>query len=138
MESSKIKCFDGNGDVKVFLTKVELEASIKGYADEKKAQYVASKLISPAFDVYLRLSVEQKKDFNAIKEELLKEFERGQLNREEAIHILSTRRRQPEESPQTYAYKLMELVKLSYSSFDVASQKTIAKDYFVRGFFFVT
>ena len=30
MESSKIKCFDGNGDVKVFLTKVELEASIKG------------------------------------------------------------------------------------------------------------
>ena len=63
----------------------------------------------------------------------MKEFERGQLNRDEAIHLLSSRRRKPEESPQTFAYKLMELVKLSYPTFAVASQKTIAKDYFIRG-----
>lgn len=133
--SSKIKCvdFDGKGDVKTFLTKVEIVASIKEYTDEKKAQFVASKLIGPAFDVYMRLSDDDKKLFPRIKEELLKEFEKGQLNREEAIHLLGDRRRQPEESPQTFAYKLIELVKLAYPDFQDTVRKTIAKDYFVRG-----
>ena len=135
MDSNKVKGYDGKEDVKVFLTK--LVAAIKDYADEKKAQYLASKLIPPAFDVYLRLSTDDKKDFNTIrlstddkkdfntirlstddkkdfntirlstddkkdfntirlstddkkdfntiKGELVKEFEKGQLNREEAI-----------------------------------------------------
>ena len=41
MESSKkIKVtFDGKTDVKNFLTKVELESSLKDYADEKKANF---------------------------------------------------------------------------------------------------
>ena len=45
--AGKVKCdeFDGTTDVKVFLTKVEIVASIKGYADEKKAQFLASKLL---------------------------------------------------------------------------------------------
>ena len=55
---SKAKCtdYEGKGDVNVFLTKVDLVASIKGHTDEKKAQFVASKLSGPAFDVYMRLS----------------------------------------------------------------------------------
>ena len=133
--SSKAKCaeFDGKSDVNIFLTKVELVASIKGHADEKKAQFVASKLSGPAFDVYMRLSNDDKKDFEKIKEQLKKEFERGQLNREEAIHVLSSRHRKPEESPETFAYKLKELVKLAYSTFPDGAQKTLAKDYFLRG-----
>ena len=133
--SSKSKCaeFDGKGDVNVFLTKVELVASIKGHTDEKKAQFVASKLSGPAFDVYMRLNDDDKKDFDKIKEQLKKEFERGQLNREEAIHVLSSRHRKPEESPETYAYKLKELIKLAYSTFAAAAQQTLAKDYYMRG-----
>ena len=133
--SSKAKCadFDGKGDVSVFLTKVELVAAIKGHANEKKAQFVASKLSGPAFDVYMRLSEDDKKDFDRIKEQLKKEFERGQLNREEAIHILSSRQRKQEESPQTFAYKIRELVKLAYPTFNDAAQKTLSKDYFMRG-----
>ena len=135
MESSKVKCndYDGKGDVKVFLTKIELVASLKGYDEEKTAQFTASKLSSAAFDVYMRLSDEDKKNFPRLKEELLKEFEKGQLNREEAIHLLANRRREPEESPQTYAYKLLELVKLAYPSFTEGVRKTITKDYFVQG-----
>lgn len=132
---SKAKCaeFDGKGDVNIFLTKVELVASIKGHANEKKAQFVASKLSGPAFDVYMRLSDDDKKDFDKIKEQLKKEFERGQLNREEAIHVLNNRRRKPEESPETYAHKLKELVKLAYSTFADGAQKTLSKDYYMRG-----
>ena len=133
--TGKVKCdeFNGTGDVKVFLTKVDIVASIKGYTDEKKAQFLASKLLQPAFDVYMRLSDDDKKDFDKVKAELLKEFEKGQLNREEAIKLLSTRKRQAEESAQTFAYKLIELVKLAYSSFPDPQQKTIAKDYFMSG-----
>ena len=125
--------FDGTGNVKVFLTKLELEASIKGHVEEKKAQFLASKLMGPAFDVYLRLSDDEKKDFAAIKPELLREFEKGQLNREEAIITLSDQRRKSDESALTFAYRIKELVKLAYPDFNEATCKTIAKDYFMRG-----
>ena len=133
MDSSKKGCYDGTTDVKCFITKVELESALKEYTAEKQAQHLASRLSGPAFDVYMRLSADDKRDFNKITEELLKEFERGQLNRQEAIQELDTRTRRPGESAHTFAYKLTELVKLSYHTFDAAVRSTIAKDYFVRG-----
>ena len=135
MESSKkVKItFDGTTDVKNFLTKVELEASLKDYVDEKKANFLASRLVGPAFDVYMRLTDANRKDFDQIKDELKKEFERGQLNREEALSILQSRIRGPKESAQTFAYKLSELVQLAYPTFSDPVRKTIAKDYYVKG-----
>ena len=133
MDSSKVKCFDGKGDVKVFLTRVKLIAAIKEYGGEKKAQFLASTLLPPALDVYMRLSEEDQKDFTKVEEALLKEFQKGQLNREEAIHVLSDRKQQQEESPQTFAYKIVELVKLAYPAFGDPERLTIAKDYYMRG-----
>ena len=136
MDNKKFKLnYDGTGNVRTFLTKVELEAALKGHVDEKKAQFAASKLNGPAFDVYTRLTDDDKKDYTKLKEELLKEFEKGQLNREEAIQELDKRRRLPDESPQTYAHKVKELVKLAYPSFADEIRKSIAKDYFVRGLY---
>ena len=38
MDSKRNKLsFDGNGDVRKFLTKVELEAALKGHENEKKS-----------------------------------------------------------------------------------------------------
>ncbi len=59
--------FDGQGDVKAFITKVALHCSLKGYTAEKKAQALASKLERPAFDVYLRLSNEDKQNLGKLK-----------------------------------------------------------------------
>ena len=50
---AKVKCFDGTGDVNVFLEKVSLHSSLKGYDGEKAAQNLASKLEGLAFDVYM-------------------------------------------------------------------------------------
>ena len=125
--------FNGTGDIQVFLTKVEIQSSLKGYTEEKLAQAIASRLEGPAFDVYLRMSSEDRKDASKVKAELLKEFERGKRNREEAIDQLGKRSRQEGESAQSYAYKLKELVKLAYPSFGNRVQDTIAKDYFVKG-----
>ena len=134
MNSQKVnKYYDGTSDVRKFVTTVELEASLKNHADEKKAQYIASKLIGHAMDVYLRMSDEDKKYPEKVTAELLKKFERGQLNREEAIAELDKRRRLPNESIDTYAFKIIELVKLSYPSFAADVRKSLAKDYFVRG-----
>lgn len=135
MESQKkIKVYDGSTNVKEFITICELECAVKGYdADDKKANYLASKLTGPAFDVYMRLTDDEKKVFETIKKELSKEFEKGNLDREEAIQILSTRTQLPKESVQTYAHKLSELVKLAYPKFGDMAQNTITKDYFVRG-----
>ena len=72
--------FDGTGDVACFVEKVELIATLKGHTDEKKAIFIASKLGGSAFDVYRRLSTDDKKDSGKIKEELLKEFCREERN----------------------------------------------------------
>ena len=127
------KVYDGTYDVRKFVAKVELEASLKNHADEKKAQYIASKLVGHAMDVYLRMTEEDKKDPEKVKTELLKEFERGQLNREEAITELDQRKRLPKESADTYAFKVIELVKLAYPTFQDNVRQSLAKDYFVRG-----
>lgn len=135
MDASKssILCFTGNGDVQAFLTKVEIHAALKGYTGEKLAQALASKLEGPAFDVYLRLSADDRKDPEKLKAELKKEFEKGKRNREEALSELANRPRKVGESTQNYAYKLLELVKLAYPSFDNKTLEAIAKDYFVKG-----
>jgi len=130
---SKVRHFDGNGDVRVFLEKVSLHSALKEYDGEKAAQDLASKLEGRAFDVYMRLADADKKDASKIKSELLKEFQLGNQDRELAIHELTTRRRKPEESPQTFAFKIMELVRLAYPTFDNANQETIAKDYYMKG-----
>ena len=129
----KSTTFNGTGDVRSFITKVELYSSLKSYTGEKCAQALASKLEGPAFDVYLRLTSEDRKDVNKITAELLKEFERGRRNREEALSELSKRKRETGESTQYFAYKILELVKLAYPEFESKIQETIARDYFVNG-----
>ena len=130
---AKLKSYDGTGDVKVFLEKVSLHSSLKSYNGEKAAQNLASKLEGRAFDVYMRLPAANKKSVEKIHAELLKEFEHGNQNREAAIFELNNRKRDKDESPQTFAFKLLELVKLAYPSFEDEARKTIAKDYFIRG-----
>ncbi len=77
----KVKCFNGTGDVKVFLTKISIHSSLKVYEGEKAAQNLASKLEGRAFDVYMRMSESDRKDVKKITDELLKEFERGKQDR---------------------------------------------------------
>ena len=137
MESSKsykkLLIFDGTQNVKEFITKCQLECSVKGYENEKKADFLGCRLVGPAFDCYMRLSDEDKKDFNAIRDELYQEFEKGNLDRAEAITVLNNRQRLSDESLQTYAYKLSDLVKLAYPSFTDVARNLLAKDRFVEG-----
>ena len=93
--------FNGTGNVEEFVKKVELHSSLKGYDAVKQAQNLAGRLSGPVFDVYLRLSADDQKDPSKIKEELFKEFKRGQQDREEAISELQCRRRLPDEHSRT-------------------------------------
>jgi len=120
---SKAKCFDGSGDVKVFIEKVSIHSALKGYDGEKAAQNLASKLEGRAFDIYMWLSSEDRKNPEKIKSELFKEFETRNEDREEAIVVLTNRKRHPDESPQTFAHKVTELVHLAYPSFDETTTK---------------
>ena len=108
------KIHERTHDARKLIAKVELDAALKNHADKKKAQYTASKLVGNAMDMYLRISAEDQKDQEMVKTELLKEFERSQLNREEVITEI-------------------ELVKLAYPTFADAVWQSLAKDYFVLG-----
>ena len=101
-----LEVFNGNGNGNTFIEKVNIYAAFKGHENEKKAQLVASYLDGAAFDVYMRLSADEKKNPDTIKDELLKEFQRSQLNRKAAIHELNNRILHPTESLAAYSYKL--------------------------------
>ena len=72
----KLDVFTGEGDVQEFVTRIRLLGVMKVYAEEKLAYCLAEKLRGPAFQVFMRMSVEDQKDFDHLKEELYKEFKR--------------------------------------------------------------
>ena len=131
---TKVQSFDGSGNVRIFIEKnPSLRSALKGFEGEKAAQNLASRLEGRAFDVYLQLSAADKKDPGKIKAELMREFELGNQDREIAIQQLASCTRQHHESPRTFAFKIQELVKLAYPTFNDETRQTIAKDYFVKG-----
>ena len=133
MASKKMDIFDGEGDIKEFVTRIQLYGIMKGYTGEKLSYCLAEKLRGPAFSVFLRMSEDDRKDFEKLKKELYKEFKSEERNREEAVSELSKRKRLVGESIPTFAYRVAELVQFSYPSFDDAHRGTVAKDYFVNG-----
>ena len=114
------------------MEKVELVAALKDHADEAEARFIASKLGSSAFDVFRRLFVDDKKDPEKIKRELLKEFCREERNREEALEALMNGKREHGESAQRFAYRILRLVGLAYSTLSDATKQTIAKVFYVK------
>jgi len=86
--------FNCVGNVREFLTKVKLYSAPKGYSGEKSTENLASRLAGQALNVYTHLDTD---DFGNINAELLKEFERGQVNREGAIPELKGRHRRSGE-----------------------------------------
>ena len=125
--------FDGSVDVTSFVEKVELIAKLKGHTDEKEAIFIGSKLRGSAFDVYRRLTDEEKENPETIKSNLLKEFCREERNHEEALSASMKGCRLPTETPQRFAYHILKLVGLAYSTLDANTQNTIARDYFMKG-----
>ena len=108
MASNKIDIYTGLTDVKKFLTKCELHCTLKGYVDEKKAVFIAKLLDDAAFDVYMTLSDDDKKDPVKIKDALVNNFERATKNREVAVERLSQRKRLPNEAAEVFSYKIKQ------------------------------
>ena len=79
------------------------------------------------------MPVDDQKDVNKIKDELKKEYESGNRDRELALSLLSSRLRKDDESLQDYAFHIAKLVRLAYPSFNDDTRDLHEKDYFVRG-----
>ena len=114
--SKKVEYFTGKGDVNAFLVKVELYNKLKKYEGEDAAASLASRLQEPAFNVYLRMSEDDRKDIEKIKTELKKQYEVGNSDREEALQLLSAAERMHDETAKDFSYRIKQLVKLAYPS----------------------
>ena len=133
MTTKKVEVFTGREDVNKFTTKCDLHCSLKGYEGEKKAAFIAGRLEEPAFDVYMALSSEDKKDPEKIKTALVNGFDNAKRNREVAIDELKHRMRLKDEKAEVFAHKIQELVKNAYPKFDDASKLSLSKDHYVSG-----
>ena len=64
------------------------DIKLKKLEDEGAALLLASTLEENAFDVYLWLSTDDRKDIARIKLELRKQYESGNRNREDTLYLL--------------------------------------------------
>ena len=76
----------------------------------------------------MRLPNEDRKDVEKVKKKLYYMNSKGN-----AVFELNKRNRLPSESPETYAYKISELVKYAYPTLEQTTRDTITKDYFIQG-----
>ena len=98
---------------------------------EKLAADIASRLAEAALYLGLRRSDDDKKPEVTLKEELLKEFERGNRGRGIALWI-NHKCKKNGEPAQTNVFKIEELVKLAYSGFNAGSRETNTNNCFVK------
>ena len=133
MATKKVESFTGREDVKKFITKCDLHCNIKAYDGEKKAAFIAGRLEEPAFDVYMALPEDDKKDPEKIKTALLDSFDNAKRNREVALEELTHRRRLGDERAEVFAHKILDLVKYAYPKFSDDAKKSLAKDHYVKG-----
>ena len=131
--SKKVEVFTGREDVNKFITKCDLHCNLKDYVDEKKAAFIASRLEVPAFDVYMSLTADQKKNPEEIKTALVNSFDNAKRNREVAIEELMHRKRLCDEKPEVFAHKIQELVKYAYPDFANEAKQSLSKDFYVKG-----
>ena len=89
--AKQVITFNGKGDVNTFIIITELYIKLKKLEGEDATMLIASRLEDPAFHIYLRLSEEDKKSIARIKEELKKQYDVGNSDREEALCLLSSR-----------------------------------------------
>ena len=105
--------------------------AFKEYQGEKKAQFLASKLSGKAFQVYMRLDENDRKNYDSLVTELRKEYKKGTRDREAALVELSGIKYNG-HSIMNHAYDIMELIKLAYPTFTDAHRQIVAKDYFLK------
>ena len=80
--SQSAPSFDGQGDINLWLLKMKIWCSTKGYADKKGAYAMASKLTEAAFLVVTRTQEKDQDSPEAICKALKAEFDKSVLDRE--------------------------------------------------------
>ena len=94
----------------MFIVKMEMHIKLKKLEDEDATLLLASRLEDNAFDVYLQLSTNNRKDIARIKLELCKQYESGNRNREDTLYLLASYQRNEVETAPDFAYRISELV----------------------------
>ena len=74
IEVNTPRTYTGEGNLAVWLKKVDEWATLKSYSGEKKALAIASRLDGPAFECYARMSEEHPKDPGVVADKLKQEF----------------------------------------------------------------
>ena len=105
-------CFDGQGDINLWLLKMKFWCSIKGYTDKKEAYAMASKLTGAVFLAVTRMPEKDQYSPEAIRKALKAEFDKSVLDRETAVQKLQSRVRSPGEVLPNLRMILLELLLL--------------------------
>ena len=130
IEVNTSRTYTGQGNLAVWLKKVDVWAALKGYSGEKNALAIASRLDGPAFECYARMSKEYQKDPAVVGDELKQEFVKAERDRGTATHELTGQSWREGESPASFAHDVCRLAKLAYPGFGADVLDTIARDCF--------
>ncbi|CAB3998161.1 Hypothetical predicted protein [Paramuricea clavata] len=114
MAEIKQACYDGTGDVDLWLMKMKFYCSTKKFEGKQEAHAIASKLEGAAFLCIARLDDELQDDPKEVKAALRKEFDKESIDHEKAVDELRGLRRKGGETPAQLAWRIEKLMAKAY------------------------
>jgi hypothetical protein len=114
MAEIKQACYDGTGDVDLWLMKMKFYCSTKKFEGKQEAHAIASKLEGAAFLCIARLDDELQDDQKEVKGALRKEFDKESIDHEKAVDELRDLRRKGGETPAQLAWRIEKLMAKAY------------------------
>ena len=123
--------YNGQGSWEDYLIHFEMVAGINGWDEDTRCQYLAVSLRGTAQQVLGLLSVEQRRDYEAIREALNSRF--GTARTTELFRAqLRSRSQKKEEDLPALAQDIRRLISRAYPDAGLEVQETLAKDQFME------
>lgn len=129
---ARLEKFDGVGDVERFLDHFDVVAKANNWNQEVQALQLPTALTKAAFDVYRRLSPEERGSISRLKAVLMKEFGAAALESDYALLFVS-RRRQVGESLSDFGEALKSLGRKAYPTFTDQQLEKLCQTHFING-----
>ncbi|CAB4004983.1 Hypothetical predicted protein [Paramuricea clavata] len=114
MAEIKQACYDGTGDVDLWLMKMKFYCYTKKFEGKQEAHAIASKLEGAAFLCIARLDYELQDDPKEVEAALRKEFDKESIDHEKAVDELRGLRRTGGETPAQLAWRIEKLMAKAY------------------------
>ena len=128
----RVQAYDGRVPWPAYKAQFEIAASLNGWSDSEKAQFLATSLTGPALSVLWNIPEVERGVYGRLASALDARFNDGRSGEMAKVKLMG-RSRKRGESLAELASDIESLVHQAYPTCDASLWDTLARDYFLNG-----